>query len=157
MKRTAIAAIMTAAIVPLAATSCTLHQVRPTMQTVHTDNAPAAIGPYSQAIVANGFVFTAGQVPFDPVSMQIVEGDVAVQTEQVMRNLQAILQQAGADLSTVVKTTVFLRDMNDFAAMNEVYARHFGEHKPARSTVQVARLPRDVAVEIECVATLLDR
>jgi 2-iminobutanoate/2-iminopropanoate deaminase len=157
MKRTAIAAIMTAAIVPLAATSCTLRQVRPNMQTVHTDNAPAAIGPYSQAIVANGFVFTAGQVPFDPVSMQIVEGDVAVQTEQVMKNLAAILQQAGADLSTVVKTTVFLKDMNDFAAMNEVYARHFGEHKPARSTVQVARLPRDVAVEIECVATLLDR
>ena len=127
------------------------------MQTVHTDNAPAAIGPYSQAIVANGFVFTAGQVPFDPESMQLVEGDVAAQTEQVMKNLAAILRQAGADLSTVVKTTVFLRDMNDFAAMNEVYARHFGGHKPARSTVQVARLPRDAGVEIECVAVLLDR
>jgi 2-iminobutanoate/2-iminopropanoate deaminase len=122
------------------------------MQTVHTDQAPAAIGPYSQAIVANGFVYTAGQVPFDPVSMQIVEGDIAAQTEQVMRNLAAILRQAGADLSTVVKTTVFLRDMNDFAGMNEVYGRHFGEHKPARSTVQVARLPRDAGVEIECVA-----
>jgi 2-iminobutanoate/2-iminopropanoate deaminase len=156
MKRTAIAAIVTAAI-PLALTSCTFRQVRPTMQTVHTDNAPAAIGPYSQAIVANGFVFTAGQVPFDPATMQIVEGDIAAQTEQVMKNITAILQQAGADLSTVVKTTVFLRDMNDFAGMNEVYARHFGEHKPARSTVQVARLPRDVAVEIEAVATLLDR
>src|SRR5829696_4444486 len=128
-----------------------------TMQTVQTDNAPAAIGPYSQAIVANGFVFTAGQVPFDPASMQLVEGDIAAQTEQVMKNVAAILRQAGADLSTVVKTTVFLRDMNDFAAMNEVYARHFGEHKPARSTVQVARLPRDVAVEIEAVAVLLDR
>jgi 2-iminobutanoate/2-iminopropanoate deaminase len=127
------------------------------MQTVHTDNAPAAIGPYSQAVVANGFVFTAGQVPFDPVTMQLVEGDIAAQTEQVMRNLSAILKQAGADLSTVVKTTVFLKDMNDFAAMNEVYARHFGEHKPARSTVQVARLPRDANVEIEVVAILLDR
>ena len=127
------------------------------MQTVHTDNAPAAIGPYSQAVVANGFVFTAGQVPFDPQSMQLVDGDIGAQTEQVMKNLRAILQQAGADLSTVVKTTVFLKDMNDFAAMNEVYARHFGDHKPARSTVQVARLPRDASVEIECVAVLLDR
>jgi 2-iminobutanoate/2-iminopropanoate deaminase len=156
MKRTSIAAIVTAA--TLAATmSCTLRQVRPNMQTVHTDNAPAAIGPYSQAVVANGFVFTAGQVPFNPQTMQLVEGDIGAQTEQVMKNLQAILQQAGADLSTVVKTTVFLKDMNDFAAMNEVYARHFGEHKPARSTVQVARLPRDAHVEIEVVATLLDR
>ncbi len=127
------------------------------MQTVHTDQAPAAIGPYSQAIVANGFVFTAGQVPFDPATMELVGGDVAAETEQVMRNLAAILREAGADLSTVVKTTVFLRDMNDFAAMNEVYGRHFGGHKPARSTVQVARLPRDCGVEIEAVATLLDR
>lgn len=157
MKRTALAAIAAAAIVPLAATmSCTLRQVTP-MQTVQTSNAPAAIGPYSQAVVANGFVFTAGQVPFDPQSMQLVQGDIAAQTEQVMKNLQAILQQAGADLSTVVKTTVFLQDMNDFAAMNEVYARHFGDHKPARSTVQVARLPRDAQVEIEVVAVLLDR
>ena len=127
------------------------------MQTVQTDQAPAAIGPYSQAIVANGFVFTAGQVPFDPQSMQLVEGDIAAQTEQVMKNVAAILRQAGADLSTVVKTTVFLKDKNDFAAMNEVYARHFGEHKPARSTVQAARLPRDVSVEIEAIAVLLDR
>jgi 2-iminobutanoate/2-iminopropanoate deaminase len=126
------------------------------MQTVHTDHAPAAIGPYSQAIVAGGFVFTAGQVPFDPQTMQLVEGDVATQTEQVMRNLSAILRQAGGDLATVVKTTVFLRDMNDFAAMNEVYGRHFGDHRPARSTVQVARLPRDAAVEIEAVAVVLD-
>jgi 2-iminobutanoate/2-iminopropanoate deaminase len=158
MKRSAIAGITTAVAVSLAVTtSCTIRQVRPTMQSVHTDNAPAAIGPYSQAVVANGFVFTAGQVPFDPTTMQLVEGDIAAQTEQVMRNLQAILQQAGADLSTVVKTTVFLKDMNDFAAMNEVYARHFGDHKPARSTVQVARLPRDANVEIEVVAVLLDR
>ncbi|HEX8393442.1 MAG TPA: RidA family protein [Longimicrobium sp.] len=127
------------------------------MQQVHTDNAPAAIGPYSQAIVANGFVFTAGQVPFDPKTMQLVQGHISSQTEQVMKNLKAILVQAGADLSSVVKTTVFLQDMNDFAEMNEVYARHFGDHKPARSTVQVARLPRDAAVEIECVAVLLDR
>jgi 2-iminobutanoate/2-iminopropanoate deaminase len=157
MKRTAIAAIVTAVVVLAATVSCTIRQVRPNMQSVHTDNAPAAIGPYSQAVVANGFVFTAGQVPFDPQTMQLVEGDIAAQTEQVMKNLQAILQQAGADLSTVVKTTVFLKDMNDFAAMNEVYARHFGDHKPARSTVQVARLPRDAQVEIECVAVLLDR
>jgi 2-iminobutanoate/2-iminopropanoate deaminase len=129
----------------------------PDLKTVKTDHAPAAIGPYSQAVVANGFVFTAGQVPFDPQTMQLVEGGIGVQTDQVMRNITAILRQAGADLSTVVKTTVFLRDMNDFAAMNEVYARHFGEHKPARSTVQVARLPRDVAVEIEAVAALLER
>lgn len=158
MKRTAIAAIVTALVLPVAATlSCTYRQVNPIMQPVHTDNAPAAIGPYSQAIVANGFVFTAGQVPFDPTTMQLVEGDIAAQTEQVMKNLRAILQQAGADLSTVVKTTVFLKDMNDFAGMNEVYARHFGDHKPARSTVQVARLPRDAGVEIEAVAVLLDR
>lgn len=127
------------------------------MQRVQTDQAPAAIGPYSQGIIANGFVFTAGQVPFDPASMQLVEGDIGTQTDQVMKNLGAILREAGADLSTVVKTTVFLRDMNDFVGMNEVYERHFGEHKPARSTVQVARLPRDVAVEIEAVAVLLDR
>jgi 2-iminobutanoate/2-iminopropanoate deaminase len=123
-------------------------------QQVQTDQAPAAIGPYSQAMIANGLVFTAGQIPLDPQSMQIVEGDVAVQTERVMTNIAAVLQAAGADLSTVVKTTVFLRDMNDFAAMNEVYGRHFGDHKPARSTVQVARLPRDVAVEIEAIAVV---
>ncbi len=155
MKRSAIAVTAAAVIVPLAAaTSCTFRQVRPTMQSVHTENAPAAIGPYSQAVVANGFVFTAGQVAFDPASMQIVEGDVAVQTERVMKNLSAILEAAGSGLSAVVKTTVFLRDMNDFAAMNEVYGRWFGDHKPARSTVQVARLPRDVAVEIEAVGVV---
>ena len=126
------------------------------LRKVHTEQAPAAIGPYSQGIVVNGLVFTAGQVPFDPASMQIVEGDIAAQTEQVMKNLQAILREAGADLSSVVKTTVFLRDMNDFTAMNEVYGRWFGDHKPARTTVQVARLPRDVAVEIEAVALLLE-
>jgi 2-iminobutanoate/2-iminopropanoate deaminase len=127
------------------------------LRTIHTDQAPEAIGPYSQAVVANGFVFTAGQVAFDPKSMQLIDGDVAAQTERVMENLQAILQAAGSDLSAVAKTTVFLRDMNDFAAMNEVYGRWFGGHKPARSTVQAARLPRDVAVEIEAVGVLLER
>jgi 2-iminobutanoate/2-iminopropanoate deaminase len=122
------------------------------MNIISTPSAPAAIGPYSQATVVNGMVYTAGQIALDPATMQIVEGDVAAQTERVMQNLAAVLQAAGSDLSAVVKTTVFLRDMNDFTAMNEVYGRHFGDHKPARSTVQAARLPRDVAVEIECIA-----
>ncbi|HEX8213170.1 MAG TPA: RidA family protein [Longimicrobium sp.] len=126
------------------------------LQKVHTDQAPAAIGPYSQAIVARGFVFTAGQIALDPVSMQLIEGDVVAQTEQVMKNLRAVLQEAGSDLSAVVKTTVFLRDMNDFTAMNEVYGRHFGDHAPARSSVQAAGLPRNCAVEIECVALVLE-
>ncbi|MBV9110540.1 MAG: RidA family protein [Gemmatimonadetes bacterium] len=124
------------------------------LQQVQTGDAPQAIGPYSQAIIANGLVFTAGQIPLDPATMQLVEGDIAAQTERVMQNVAAVLRAAGAELSTVVKTTVFLRDMNDFAAMNEVYGRHFGDHKPARSTVQAARLPRDVAVEIEAIAVV---
>ncbi len=119
---------------------------------VQTGGAPAAIGPYSQAIVHGGLVFTAGQIPLDPASMQMVEGDVAAQTERVMQNLSAVLEAAGASLASVIKTTVFLSDMNDFAAMNEVYGRWFGEHAPARSTVQAARLPRDAKVEIECIA-----
>jgi len=121
---------------------------------VETANAPAAIGPYSQAIIANGFVYTAGQIPLDPASGQLVEGDIAEQTRRVMQSLQAILEAAGASLQTVVKTTVFLQDMNDFAAMNGVYAEYFGDHKPARSTVQAARLPRDVKVEIEAIAVV---
>ncbi|MGQ0563378.1 MAG: RidA family protein [Gemmatimonadota bacterium] len=121
---------------------------------VETPNAPAAIGPYSQAIIANGFVYTAGQIPLDPATGQLVEGDVTQQTRRVMQSLQAILEAAGASLRTVVKTTVFLQDMNDFAAMNAVYAEYFGEHKPARSTVQAARLPRDVRVEIEAIAAV---
>jgi 2-iminobutanoate/2-iminopropanoate deaminase len=121
---------------------------------VQTDQAPAAIGPYSQGMVANGFVYTAGQIPLDPATGTLVEGDIATQTERVMQNVQAVLQAAGADLSTVVKTTVFLRDMGDFAAMNEVYGRWFAGHAPARSTVQAARLPRDVAVEIEAIAVV---
>lgn len=122
---------------------------------VQTDQAPAAIGPYSQAIIANGFVFTAGQIALDPATMQVVGGDdAAAQTERVMQNLAAILETAGSSLSSVVKTTVFLKDMDDFGAMNEVYGRHFGEHRPARSTVQAAKLPKDVRVEIEAVGVV---
>src|SRR5690348_13005626 len=108
---------------------------------VQTDAAPAAIGPYSQAVVHGGLVFTAGQIPLDPASGEMLDGDVAAQTELVLRNLSAVLEAAGSSLSAVLKTTVFLRDMNDFAAMNEVYARYFDEHRPARSAVQAARLP----------------
>ena len=122
------------------------------LKRIETADAPAAIGPYSQAIVANGFVYTAGQIPLDPASGQLIEGDVAAQTRRVLESLQNILKAAGASLNTVVKTTVFLQDMNDFAAVNAVYAEAFGDHKPARSTVQAARLPRDVKVEIEAVA-----
>jgi 2-iminobutanoate/2-iminopropanoate deaminase len=122
------------------------------LKRIETKNAPAAIGPYSQAQVAGGMVFTAGQIPLDPATMELVAGDIAEQTERVMLNVAAVLEAAGASLDTVVKTTVFLRDMNDFAKMNEVYGRHFGDHKPARSTVQAARLPKDVAVEIDAVA-----
>jgi 2-iminobutanoate/2-iminopropanoate deaminase len=124
------------------------------IRSVQTDNAPAAIGPYSQGMCVGDLVFTAGQIPLDPATMQLVEGDIGAQTERVMLNLQGILEAAGASLASVVKTTVFLQDMNDFAAMNEVYATHFGTHKPARSTVQAARLPRDVRVEIEAIARI---
>ena len=121
---------------------------------VHTDDASAAIGPYSQAVSSGGFVFTAGQIALDPASGQVVAGGVAEQTDRALRNITAILKAAGCDLSRVVKTTVFLADMADFQAMNEVYARHFGEHRPARSTVAVSGLPRNVRVEIEAVARL---
>jgi len=119
---------------------------------VKTDAAPGALGPYSQAIVAGGVVYCAGQIPLDPATGQIVSGGIAPQTEHVLKNLGAVLKAAGSGLDRAVKPTVFLKDMNDFAAMNEVYAKHFGALPPARSTVQVARLPRDVAVEIEVVA-----
>ena len=122
------------------------------VSTLHTDRAPKAIGPYSQAVRANGFLFTAGQIALDPESMEIVQGDVSVQTERVLENLTAVLKEAGLDWSNVVKTTVFLRDMADFTAMNAVYARVLGENRPARSTVAVLGLPRDVRVEIELVA-----
>jgi 2-iminobutanoate/2-iminopropanoate deaminase len=125
------------------------------LERIQTANAPKAIGPYSQAIIANGFVYTAGQIALDPATMELVGGDdVPAQTERVMKNLDAIVSAAGASLGSVVKTTVFLLDMNDFGAMNEVYGRHFGEHRPARSTVEVARLPKDVRVEIEAVAVV---
>lgn len=124
------------------------------LRRIQTDKAPAAIGPYSQAIIVNSVLYTAGQIPLDPGSMTIVEGGIAEQTDRVMKNLTAILEAAGVTLASVVKTTVFLSDMNEFAAMNEVYGRWFGDHKPARSTVEVARLPKDVKVEIEVVASL---
>jgi 2-iminobutanoate/2-iminopropanoate deaminase len=120
---------------------------------VSTAQAPKAIGPYSQATVVNGLIYTAGQIALDPATTEVVAGDVPEQTERVMQNLRAILEAAGSSLSKVVKTTVFLTDMADFAAMNEVYARAFGEHRPARSTVAVAGLPRGVKVEIEVVAS----
>lgn len=121
---------------------------------VQTDAAPKALGPYAQAIVAGGMVYCAGQIPLDPATGNIVPGGVAEQTERVLRNLRAVLKAAGSDLDRAVKTTVFIKNMNDFAAMNEVYGRpeYFGPNPPARSTVEVARLPRDVLVEIEVVA-----
>ncbi len=121
-------------------------------QTVQTPLAPAAIGPYSQGIVAGGLLFTAGQIAIDPATGQVVPGDVVPQTERVLANIQAILDACGVDWSRVVKTTVFLADMADFPRMNDVYARVLGDARPARSTVQVAGLPRGVAVEIEAVA-----
>lgn len=124
------------------------------LREVATEAAPAAIGPYSQAMVHGGLVFSAGQIPLDPATGELVDGDVVAQTEQVLRNLDAVLAAAGASRDSVLKTTVFLRDLADFGAVNEVYARFFGDHRPARSTVQVARLPRDSAVEIELVAAV---
>ncbi|HTC64309.1 MAG TPA: RidA family protein [Candidatus Saccharimonadales bacterium] len=124
------------------------------IETVATDRGPKAIGPYSQAVRANGFVFLSGQIPLDPKTQQIVEGDVTVQTERVMENLKGVVEAAGSSLHHVVKTTVFLADMNDFAAMNEVYARYFTANAPARSTVEVARLPKNVRVEIDLIALL---
>jgi 2-iminobutanoate/2-iminopropanoate deaminase len=122
------------------------------MESIQTDRAPQAIGPYSQAIKANGLIFASGQIPLDPATMQIVEGGIEEQTERVLNNLKAVLEAAGSSLDRVVKTTVYLADMTEFAAMNEIYARYFSATKPARATVQVARLPRDVKVEIDVVA-----
>jgi 2-iminobutanoate/2-iminopropanoate deaminase len=119
---------------------------------IATDRGPKAIGPYSQAVKANGFLFVSGQIALDPATQQIVEGDIARQTERVMENLKGIVEAAGSSLGRVVKTTVFLADMNDFAAMNDVYGRYFATAAPARATVQVSRLPKDVRVEIEVVA-----
>ena len=119
---------------------------------ISTSKAPAALGPYSQAIRWGDLIFVSGQIPIDPATSQVVGDDVAAQTERVLKNLAAILEAAGASLGQVLKTTVYLRDLNDFGKMNEVYARFFSEQPPARATVQVARLPRDVSVEIEAVA-----
>ena len=126
-------------------------------QVIHTDSAPAAIGPYSQAIQIGDLLFVSGQVPIDPSTGAIVEGDVKAQAQQSLNNLKAILNAAGTTMGAVVKTTVFLADMNDFAAMNEVYAQVFPEPFPARSAVQAARLPKDAKVEIEAIAQLLNR
>jgi len=124
------------------------------LKIVHTDQAPAAIGPYSQGVVANGFLFTAGQIAIDPTTGQIVSGNVATQTERVMINLGAVLAAAGATWKDVVKVTVFLHDMNDFPAVNDVYGKAIGDARPARSTVQVSALPRGVLIEIDAVVAL---
>jgi 2-iminobutanoate/2-iminopropanoate deaminase len=121
-------------------------------EVVSTKDAPQAIGPYSQAIKANGFVFTSGQIAIDPATQRVVEGDVAAQTERVLRNLSEVLEAAGSGLGKVVRSTVFLKNMNDFVAMNQVYGKYFSSAPPARSTVEVARLPKDVLVEIDVVA-----
>lgn len=123
-------------------------------ETVTTNNAPGAIGPYSQAIKAGGMVFCSGQIPIDTATGEFVSDVVAEQTEQVLKNLSEVLIAAGTSLDNVVKTTVFLADMNDFAEMNEVYGRYFSDNKPARATVQAARLPRDAKVEIDCIAVV---
>lgn len=119
---------------------------------IATDQAPKAIGPYSQAIKAAGLIFTSGQIAIDPASQQVVAGDVAAQTDRVLRNLAAVLKASGSGMEKVLRCTVFLKNMGDFAAMNEVYGRYFSQNPPARSTVEVARLPKDVLVEIDVIA-----
>ena len=121
---------------------------------VSTDQAPKAIGPYSQAVISSGFAFLSGQIPLDPATGQLIGGDIAVQTERVLENLKSVLEAAGCSLASVVKTTVYLKDMGEFARMNEVYGRYFSSNPPARATVEAARLPRDVRVEIDCIASL---
>jgi len=123
---------------------------------VSTDRAPKAIGPYSQGVIANGFVFVSGQIPLDPATGQIVAGGIAEQTAQVFENMKNVLEAAGSSLEQAVKTTVYLKDMGDFASMNEVYGRYFPANPPARATVEAARLPRDVRIEIDCIATAFD-
>jgi 2-iminobutanoate/2-iminopropanoate deaminase len=123
-------------------------------QIIETENAPSPIGPYSQAIRINGLIFTSGQIPIDPKTGSVVDGDIKIQTDQVLRNLSAILEASGSELEKVVKTTVFMTNLEDFADFNEVYTKYFGKAKPARSTVQVARLPKEVLLEIEAVATV---
>jgi 2-iminobutanoate/2-iminopropanoate deaminase len=123
-----------------------------TRTAVHTDEAPKAIGPYAQAIVANGMVFCAGQTPIDPATGNLVEGGIEAQSHQALKNIGAVLRAAGSDYNKVMKTTVFLKNMNDFAMMNGIYATYFADSPPARSTVEVARLPKDCLFEIECIA-----
>ncbi len=122
------------------------------MKSIKTDKAPAPIGPYSQAIESNGLIFTSGQIAIDPKSNTLIDGDVVAQAKQVFENLKAVLEAAGSDLNHVVKTTIFLKNMNDFGQVNEIYAQYFGQAVPARSTVEVARLPKDVLIEVDCIA-----
>jgi 2-iminobutanoate/2-iminopropanoate deaminase len=124
------------------------------MKIISTERAPKAIGPYSQAVVSNGFAFLSGQIPLDPATGQLIDGDVAAQTVRVLENLKAVLEASGSSMGRVVKTTVFLEDMGEFAQMNAVYSEYFPENPPARATVEAARLPRDVRVEIDCIATV---
>jgi 2-iminobutanoate/2-iminopropanoate deaminase len=124
----------------------------PAKEIISTPNAPAAIGPYSQAVRWNGLVFCSGQIPLDPATGDLVEGGVTKQTSRVLDNLKAVLEASGSSLGQVLKTTVFMKDLSEFAAMNEVYSHYFGENPPARATVEASRLPRDVRVEIECIA-----
>ena len=121
---------------------------------ISTEKAPKAIGPYSQAVISNGFAFLSGQIPLDPATNQLIEGGIAAQTERVLENLKSVLEAAGSSLDRVVKTTVYLKDMGEFAKMNEVYGRYFTSNAPARATVEAARLPRDVSVEIDCIAAV---
>lgn len=125
-------------------------------EVVSTGRAPAAIGPYSQAVRVGGFVYTSGQIPIDPATGEVVAGDVKLQTERVIENLKNLLQDSGSSLESVIKTTVFIKDMNDFSTVNEVYSRYFSQNPPARSCVEVSRLPKDARVEIEAVAVLED-
>jgi len=121
---------------------------------ISTEQAPKAIGPYSQAVISNGFAFLSGQIPLDPATNQLIDGGIAAQTERVLENLKSVLEAAGSSLDRVVKTTVYLKDMGEFAKMNEVYGRYFTANAPARATVEAARLPRDVSVEIDCIAAV---
>ncbi len=123
----------------------------PHTTSIFTENAPKAIGPYSQAIKANGFVYISGQIPINPSTGEVVKSGIEDEVNQVMKNLKAIIEQSGSSLNQVVKTTIYLKDMNDFEAVNKTYGQYFEEHKPARATVQVARLPKDVSVEIDAV------
>jgi len=122
-------------------------------QIISTTNAPAAIGPYSQAVICNNFMYLSGQIPINPATGEVVEGDIEIQTKRVLDNITAILEEAGINLDAVVKTTIFITDMNDFARMNEVYGTYFKENQPARSCVEVSKLPKGVNIEIECIAS----